>query len=57
MSWMVTRTDDNGVEQVMARNLSEDEARTLVDRMALRGHKQSYQMLLQIPVDGTHQEC
>lgn len=57
MPWMVTRTDDNGVEQVMARNLSEDEARTLVDRMALRGHKQSYQMVPQNMVGSTHPAC
>lgn len=47
MLWTVTRTDDNGFEQVMARNLSEIEARMLVDRMTRRGHKQSYHMIEQ----------
>jgi hypothetical protein len=57
MPWMVTRTDDNGIEHVMARNLSEDEARTLVNRMANRGHKQTYQMLPQISVGTPHRTC
>lgn len=57
MPWMVTRTDDNGFEQVMARNLSEDEARTLVTRMTDRGHKQTYQMLPQISIGSTHPAC
>jgi Fe-S cluster assembly scaffold protein SufB len=53
MPWRVTRTDDNGVEHVMARGLTEDEARTLVERMTARGHKQTYTMERQDPRGST----
>jgi hypothetical protein len=45
MPWKVIRTDDNGVEHGVARGLTEDEARTLVERMTARGHKQTYGMV------------
>jgi hypothetical protein len=42
MQWKVIRIDDNGQQFVLAHNLSESEAETLVVKMESRGHKQTY---------------
>ena len=43
MVWKVVRTDDNGNAVTMACGLSENEARILVKRMEIQGHKQTYE--------------
>jgi hypothetical protein len=42
MNWQVIRQDDNGQQFVLAHNLSESEAKSLVVKMESRGHKQFY---------------
>ena len=41
--WCVVRTDDLGVEHVMARGLDRAEAERLAEIMAARGHRQTYE--------------
>lgn len=41
--WCVIRTDDNGTATVMARNLTQEEATILEQRMTNLGHKQLYE--------------
>jgi hypothetical protein len=45
MNWQVIRQDDNGQLFVLAKNLSEGEANSLVSKMESRGHKQTFYMI------------
>lgn len=43
--YKVTRIDDNGVEYIIAKNLTLHEAEVLAKLMTERGHKQFYEVL------------
>ena len=45
LTWMVTRTDDNGSAYLVADKLTAGEARDMAAKMEARGHKQDYRTL------------